>query len=171
MCAASRNPLKLIPGFLTESIEGPAPEVFGVAVPVVPLHVAFDVSAILLPSPVSPVVRLLSSPVREPWLLAWAEKQKILLSQTWALAIKFEPRKFAICFGLLQDQNCLCSNLFVSKMLVARPVDSTTKKPSWRLSVRPCIFIFLFMICLLSVICYLLYFLFCNLSDLAFLFY
>ena len=72
MCAASRNPLKLIPSFLTESIEGPAPEVFGVAVPVVPLHVGFDVSAILLPSKVPPVVRLLSSPVREPWLLAWA---------------------------------------------------------------------------------------------------
>ena len=72
MCAASRNPLKLISGFLTESIEGPAPEVFGVAVPVVPLHVGFDVSAILLPSKVPPVVRLLSSPVREPWLLACA---------------------------------------------------------------------------------------------------
>ena len=73
MCgAASTNSLKQIPCFLTESIEGPSPEFLGLAIPVVPFHVGFDVRAILLSSPSPSVVWLLPSPVREPRLFAWA---------------------------------------------------------------------------------------------------
>ena len=52
-----------------------------VAIPVVPLHVGLDVSAVLLIEPDASVVRLSLIPVGEPWLLS-CRKQEKLLAQT-----------------------------------------------------------------------------------------